>query len=341
MFCMRTDAIFSAFRPAVEKVARERHVAAVADFGQMIRDELAPLAPEIQEAAPTNRQLRQLYELRARHLDWEIGTGYLGYYSTHPGTRYTFARRVEVLLPLIRQALPARRMLEIGCGAGLLSMALASETQETVGIDVSASAIAFADALKQELGCQNAAFEIGDAEALRFENQAFDLLLCSEVLEHLLRPEQALAEFRRVLKAGGSLILTTPSAASLSHGSMRLLRQLSRRIQSGKTVQFDKKAHQAARRVLASETLPDDIFLRVHRRFRYADLLRLFHAAGFEAVAARGAIFAFPPHYQLFYRYCPGVLLPAIRWIEQLANALRVFPRFGAVTTCFRLMPRP
>ena len=31
MFCMRTDAMFSAFRPAVEKVARERHVAAVAD----------------------------------------------------------------------------------------------------------------------------------------------------------------------------------------------------------------------------------------------------------------------------------------------------------------------
>ena len=139
---MRTDAMFSAFRPAVEKVARERHVAAVADFGQMIRDELAPLAPEIQGAAPTSQQLGRLYELRARHLDWEIGTGYLGYYSTHPGTRYTFARRVEVMLPLIRQALPARRILEIGCGAGLLSMALANETQEMIGIDISASAIA-------------------------------------------------------------------------------------------------------------------------------------------------------------------------------------------------------
>ncbi len=338
---MRTDAMFSELQPAVKKIMRERHVADIADFAQLIRDELAAITPDIQAVAPTNQQLRELYELRARYLDWEIGTGYLGYYSAHPGTRYTFTRRLEVMLPLIRQALPTGRILEIGCGAGLLSLSLARDAQQVIGIDVSPSAVAFAEALKQELRCANVAFEIGDAEALRFEDQTFDLLISSEVLEHLLRPERALAEFRRVLKPGGSVVLTTPSAVSLSHGSMRLLRLLNRRIQSEKTVSFDKKAYQAARRANLPEKTPDSIFLRVHRRFRYTALLRLFHQAGFETLSAQGAIFAFPPHHQIFYRYCPGALLPAIRCVEQLSNALRVFPRFGAVTTCFRLAPRP
>ncbi|GAK49655.1 hypothetical protein U14_00878 [Candidatus Moduliflexus flocculans] len=336
---MRIDAMFSEFRPVVEKVMRECHVSAVTNFTQLIRDELAALTPEFHSAAPTNQQLQQLYELRARYLDWEIGTGYLGYYSPRPGTRYTFTRRLEVMLPLIQQSLPTQNILEIGCGAGLLSLSLAKDAETIVGIDVSESAIAFAKTLQQKLCCANVAFEIGDAEHLQFQDQTFELLLCSEVLEHLIAPELALAEFRRVLKPNGCVILTTPSAVSLSRGSMRLLRLLNRQIQSEKTIQFDKKAYQAAQRANLPETVADDIFLRVHRRFRYAALLRLFHNAGFMVNSVQGAILAFPPHHQIFYRYCPGKLLPAIRCIEHLANALRVFPRFGAVTTCFRLLP--
>jgi SAM-dependent methyltransferase len=50
---------------------------------------------------------------------------------------------------------------------------------------------------------------IGDAQALGVRDAAFDVVLCTEVLEHLREPQQAIDEMFRVLKPGGRLLLTT------------------------------------------------------------------------------------------------------------------------------------
>ena len=50
---------------------------------------------------------------------------------------------------------------------------------------------------------------VGDAHNLPFEDNKFDVILCTEVLEHLHTPEIAILEMKRVLKRGGILILTT------------------------------------------------------------------------------------------------------------------------------------
>ncbi len=50
---------------------------------------------------------------------------------------------------------------------------------------------------------------VADAHALPFEDATFDQILCTEVLEHLHTPSQAITEMRRVLKPGGRIILTT------------------------------------------------------------------------------------------------------------------------------------
>lgn len=49
-------------------------------------------------------------------------------------------------------------------------------------------------------------------EGLPFEDDSFDLVWCAEVIEHLRDPERALAEFRRVAKPGGDILLTTPNS---------------------------------------------------------------------------------------------------------------------------------
>jgi SAM-dependent methyltransferase len=50
---------------------------------------------------------------------------------------------------------------------------------------------------------------VADAHALPFPDASFELVLCTEVLEHLVNPPQAIAEMYRVLTPGGTLILTT------------------------------------------------------------------------------------------------------------------------------------
>jgi SAM-dependent methyltransferase len=50
---------------------------------------------------------------------------------------------------------------------------------------------------------------VADAHALPFKDQEFEALLCTEVLEHLRDPRTAVSEMSRVLRSGGTLILTT------------------------------------------------------------------------------------------------------------------------------------
>lgn len=50
---------------------------------------------------------------------------------------------------------------------------------------------------------------VGDAHALPFKDEEFGGIICTEVLEHLKDPRQAISEMKRVLKGGGELILTT------------------------------------------------------------------------------------------------------------------------------------
>ena len=89
----------------------------------------------------------------------------------------------------------------------------------------------------------------------------------------------------------------------------------------------------------ALRALHDNFFMRVHRRFGYNTLATMFRQAGFQVEQALGTIVAFPPHYQVFYRYCPAMLLPLIRGFETWLNRVNLLQRVGSVTTCFRLKP--
>lgn len=98
--------------------------------------------------------------------------------------------------------------LDFGCGDGLGAGAHISRMGcRYVGADISIGALHKAKA-KGLLVCQT-----GDPNNLPFQTGAFDAIVCLEVLEHLFRPDLALAEFKRVLRSGGVLIVTVPNAA--------------------------------------------------------------------------------------------------------------------------------
>ncbi|MEL6237655.1 MAG: class I SAM-dependent methyltransferase [Pseudomonadota bacterium] len=111
------------------------------------------------------------------------------------------------------------RVLDLGCGEGRHVHGLYMLGDfEIIGVDLDEPSLEKARAglatLPMPDGPRSHAvtFETGDATALRFEDDAFDVVICSEVLEHLPDYSAALAEIRRVLKPGGRLCVTVPNA---------------------------------------------------------------------------------------------------------------------------------
>ncbi|HUG15515.1 MAG TPA: methyltransferase domain-containing protein, partial [Thermomicrobiales bacterium] len=102
-----------------------------------------------------------------------------------------------------------QRVLDCGCGEGYGSALLAETAAEVVGLDRDARVVEFA-AAKYALS-DRLRFIASDAERLPFDDGAFDLITCFQVLEHLHDARSFLREARRVLAPGGALLLTTPN----------------------------------------------------------------------------------------------------------------------------------
>src|SRR3954465_1190098 len=98
-----------------------------------------------------------------------------------------------------------------GCSQGVASILLAREGRRVVGIDNEQSAVSFAaDRLAQEAQPtrQRVEFVVGDGRALQAESATVDTVLLGEVLEHQLDPRPLVDEAHRVLKDGGTLVIT-------------------------------------------------------------------------------------------------------------------------------------
>jgi len=103
---------------------------------------------------------------------------------------------------------PGMRCLDFGCGDGHGAGTYINQKGcRYVGIDISFGALRKAQSNGLHV-CQ-----VRDPNGLPFRSGAFDAVVCLEVLEHLFRPDLALAEFRRVLRPSGVLIVTVPNAA--------------------------------------------------------------------------------------------------------------------------------
>jgi SAM-dependent methyltransferase len=97
---------------------------------------------------------------------------------------------------------PLSRCLDVGAGTGVLTEALlaASEEARVVGIEPAASYVEFARA---RVADDRARFEVGDAQAIPFEDDNFDAALAMLVLQQVPDAPKAVAEMCRVTVAGG------------------------------------------------------------------------------------------------------------------------------------------
>lgn len=107
------------------------------------------------------------------------------------------------------------RVLDLGSGAGMFTqIATKAGAASVIGLDVADAALVRARAAYPDLDFRLVPFD----GPLPLDDASFDLVWCSEVIEHVADTAAWLSEVRRVLAPGGRLLLTTPA-----HGRLRLL----------------------------------------------------------------------------------------------------------------------
>jgi SAM-dependent methyltransferase len=106
---------------------------------------------------------------------------------------------------------PGTRVLDVGCGEGRHAVAATRDAGEVVGVDLDGERLATArEDYDTYADGTPGTFLQGDALSLPFADGAFDVVVCSEVLEHLPDYEGAIAELRRVCRPGGTLAVSVP-----------------------------------------------------------------------------------------------------------------------------------
>ncbi|KAA9331346.1 class I SAM-dependent methyltransferase [Hymenobacter busanensis] len=137
-----------------------------------------------------------------------MDTTYEAHYHQLEENHWWFAARRNIVFNLIRQYAPSpdTAILEIGCSGGPLLLDLrAAGYSNLTGIDVSETGIALA----RRRGLDSV--QVMDGAKLDFPDASFDLLIASDVLEHIEDEDQAVREWLRVLRPGGQLIVFVPA----------------------------------------------------------------------------------------------------------------------------------
>jgi ubiquinone/menaquinone biosynthesis C-methylase UbiE len=119
---------------------------------------------------------------------------------------------VAILKDYLKADMKSLRCLDIGCSIGIISAFLADRMGSTIGLDINGEALIIAHQRKRK---DNLNFLLGDAIKLPFADASFDIVICSQVYEHVSNSRVLISEIWRVLKAGGLCFFSGPNKLSI------------------------------------------------------------------------------------------------------------------------------
>src|SRR5580704_5387115 len=172
---------------------------------------------------------------------------------------------------------PGKRVLNIGCGGGIHTVVSRSYLEsgfDMVGLDYRQNyVLEFCAELKTD-------GVLGNAHRLPFADNSFDWINCTDVIEHLVSPEQLLREIQRVLRGGGGLLMTTENATSFGFFSSNPLACFS----LNPLIMIERIIGTVAPQILPPREIIGSWggMTFVHNQFSHQDLEGLLKGAGFK-----------------------------------------------------------
>ena len=128
---------------------------------------------------------------------WDVQGPYRTLHQINPA-RLQFVERFVVLSGL--------RVLDVGCGGGILSEALAERGASVLGIDLAESALQAAEAHRAGQAIE---YRLESSRETAARGEVFDVVTCMEMLEHVADPAAVLRDIHALLKPGGWAFFST------------------------------------------------------------------------------------------------------------------------------------
>ncbi len=175
--------------------------------------------------ASTVANIDRVREYWNRHIhDLEITTHPVGSRGFFDDLDQYHFEKLHHLLRLVDFAgYRGRRVLEVGCGAGVDLARFAKGGAEVVGVDLASSAIDLARANFGQQGLSGE-FRVADGEALPFSESSFDFVFAHGVVQYTTNPQRLVDECRRVLKPGGEAVFQVYNRISWLNGLSKLMK---------------------------------------------------------------------------------------------------------------------